>query len=386
MAVKKLSQIAPAVSAPAATDQLVGVTGGTTDNLYSVTQIGAGLVNAGIIRTILTANTNRYVSITGSDSNGGTNPTTDAWATMQHANDNVSSMLDLGGFLVLVNIGSGTFVGIGIKPVLGGPVEFKGNGVANTFIDNGPNDGVFNQGECIAFYIATFGAFYFNEMTLKPSSGIGNAMLYANVGDGLIVYAEDHGAVAAGHFAFDDSNGTGLQAMNFNGPNLTVADTLLFRNAVTLAGITSLVGADINTDMTMASNHTITGTPAQSGAWVSAHNDSAIICFNPTFTGTTTGGSRFSLQTGSTITSQNLTLFPGATQGIADPSSNYGGSAVPLTVSLLTSNFTAASYPGSRMFVTDSTATLAAGLGNIVAGTGGNQTPVYSDGINWRIG
>jgi hypothetical protein len=41
---------------------------------------------------------------------------------------------------------------------------------------------------------------------------------------------------------------------------------------------------------------------------------------------------------------------------------------------------------GQQSFVSDSTATLAAGLGNIVAGGGSNFTPVYSDGTNWRIG
>jgi hypothetical protein len=41
---------------------------------------------------------------------------------------------------------------------------------------------------------------------------------------------------------------------------------------------------------------------------------------------------------------------------------------------------------GQRGLVTDSTATLATGLGNIVAGTGGNIVPVYHDGTNWRIG
>ena len=41
---------------------------------------------------------------------------------------------------------------------------------------------------------------------------------------------------------------------------------------------------------------------------------------------------------------------------------------------------------GARQFVTDSNATLAAGLGNIVAAGGGNNVPVYSDGTNWRIG
>jgi hypothetical protein len=53
--------------------------------------------------------------------------------------------------------------------------------------------------------------------------------------------------------------------------------------------------------------------------------------------------------------------------------------------------FTAATLPavppaGQHSFVSDSTATLAAGLGNTVAGGGANFVPVYSDGTNWRIG
>ena len=41
---------------------------------------------------------------------------------------------------------------------------------------------------------------------------------------------------------------------------------------------------------------------------------------------------------------------------------------------------------GATAFVSDSTATLAAGLGNTVSGGGADFTPVYADGSNWRIG
>lgn len=41
---------------------------------------------------------------------------------------------------------------------------------------------------------------------------------------------------------------------------------------------------------------------------------------------------------------------------------------------------------GARSFVTDSNATLAAGLGNTVVGGGANKVPVYYDGSAWRIG
>jgi len=41
---------------------------------------------------------------------------------------------------------------------------------------------------------------------------------------------------------------------------------------------------------------------------------------------------------------------------------------------------------GARGFVTDSTQTLAAGLGTVVAGGSTEKVPVYSDGVDWRIG
>jgi hypothetical protein len=53
--------------------------------------------------------------------------------------------------------------------------------------------------------------------------------------------------------------------------------------------------------------------------------------------------------------------------------------------------FTAATLPaaapaGQASFVSDCATTLASGLGSIVAGGAANFTPVYSDGVNWRVG
>lgn len=46
----------------------------------------------------------------------------------------------------------------------------------------------------------------------------------------------------------------------------------------------------------------------------------------------------------------------------------------------------AADMKGARMFVTNSNATLTAGIGAVVAAGGANVVPVFSDGTNWRIG
>jgi hypothetical protein len=41
---------------------------------------------------------------------------------------------------------------------------------------------------------------------------------------------------------------------------------------------------------------------------------------------------------------------------------------------------------GARAVVTNSNATLTAGIGAIVAGGGANTVPVFFDGTNWRVG
>lgn len=58
---------------------------------------------------------------------------------------------------------------------------------------------------------------------------------------------------------------------------------------------------------------------------------------------------------------------------------------------VITTSHTVATLPsagnkGARSFVSDATATLTAGIGAIVAGTGANNVPVVADGTNWRIG
>lgn len=56
----------------------------------------------------------------------------------------------------------------------------------------------------------------------------------------------------------------------------------------------------------------------------------------------------------------------------------------PKTVATLTVAATAGAGP--RSFVNDASATMAAGIGTVVAGGGTNKVPVYCDGANWLIG
>lgn len=129
-----------------------------------------------IVRTILTANTNYYVAIGGSDSNNGLSPAT-AWATLTHAAIFLAEFIDFAGFTVTVNIGTGTFQGCGIRTTTGGGnLQWFGNGSANTTITQGPNDGVYNFKECFSIAVPNGTAQYFNGFTLKPTDDFFSAI------------------------------------------------------------------------------------------------------------------------------------------------------------------------------------------------------------------
>jgi len=84
--------------------------------------------------------------------------------------------------------------------------------------------------------------------------------------------------------------------------------------------------------------------------------------------------------TASAAASTLLDLAVGGTTQLSVSISNYF-SQTPVTVASLTAAATAGA--GARAFVSDANATTFA---SIVAGSGSNNVPVYSDGTNWRIG
>ncbi len=123
----KLSQIAPASSSPALTDQLVGVTGGATDNLYSLSQIINTLVGTGYC-----------VSPTGSDSNNGQSQAT-AWQTIAKVN---ASTFQPGDSILFQ--GGQTFSGALVSPSSGtpaAPITFGSYGNGRATISSGNSNG-----------------------------------------------------------------------------------------------------------------------------------------------------------------------------------------------------------------------------------------------------
>lgn len=93
------------------------------------------------------------------------------------------------------------------------------------------------------------------------------------------------------------------------------------------------------------------------------------------------------LQNGGTHTFQ--CFVSGSAGGSATPTNKFSidVNRTSAFIPMLLKNYTVATLPtggaGDTAFVTDATATTFA---SIVAGSGANKVPVYSDGTNWRIG
>lgn len=94
-----------------------------------------------------------------------------------------------------------------------------------------------------------------------------------------------------------------------------------------------------------------------------------------------------SLPSGSSYTSNQYALVTITNGSIADEEALIAAGCQALNGGLVT---TVAALPssiaGSNAYVTDSTVTLASGLGNALVGGGSYFTPVYADGTIWRIG
>ncbi len=373
MTVAKLSQIALSPSNLTMTDHIVGVTAGGVDYLYTGSQIQA------IGRILIVANTNYYVATTGNDSNDGSIGS--PWATLQHAMNYISSVLDIGGFTIFVNIGAGSFVGLEIQSTVGsGIVQFNGAGSASTSITAGA------AGPCVRNVVACNSVVAFNSLTFKNPNGHfiyeeSIALVLFVFGDAAFVVPSDliYDCSAFGHGGIGNM-GAGQSSFLSSTGNHTLVGPSWFE-AFNIA---------LSSAMVMFGTWTISGTPSIDIAFISMTDSSSLQAGNQTgatFTGAATGRPFLLTQGGQIDTlGAGLAYFPGSLSGLCDPSSSYDGSAVPLTVADLNTNFPPASYSGARMFVSDSNATIVAGLGNIVAGTGGNKVPVYSDGTNWLIG
>jgi len=226
-------------------------------------------------------------------------------------------------------------------------------------------------------YNVGVGALSLRFSTADENIGIGYSAGAANTSGTQNVFVGSQAAGGAG-----PSTGTGNVLVG------ALAGNLLANGARNVA-----VGQQAAQGVTTGSDNTIIG----GAAGVAASQNQV-----------TTGSSNISIGTGcavaSAVASNQLVIgnyiygtgfcsATGATIATAKVGLGVKAPAVELevvgrvrTTPVAVGSLPAAGNMGSRHFVNDANATLAAGLGNIVAAGGANKVPVYDDGTNWRIG
>lgn len=313
MAVRKLSQITAASSPPAPTDQIVGVGGGTTDQLYSVSQISLAVAK----RQKLTANLTLYYRSDGSDTNNGlTDSPSGAFLTVQAAYNHAVSFYDFSGFTITIQAGNeaGTvsFGGVDLTTSWtgGGALVFSGNGSsANTIWgDNGTTNSD-------AFLVNTSlpSSVTLQELTL--TSGNGNAINHQGFGIVNVGTDVNFGAVNQSHIQIFSSGATVNLLSNY-----TISGGGNFHWNIGPGSLGSEVPITV----------TLTGSPSFN---VFARCDEGGEVFAPqiTFSGSVGGGNSFQLIAGGTIIAgQIASYFPGTYSSAIQFSGFYRDTTTPL--------------------------------------------------------
>lgn len=338
-----------------------------------------------VARVRLSADLNVYVATTGSDSNDGLSSGT-AWATLQHAIDIIASTYDIAGFTITVNIAAGTYVGFGLKSTTGGGiVAFVGAGSGSTIIQDGPSDGVYNFGECATVNVISSTILSLNKVTFQ---NLNNSLCVAGYQTSIIIFGEF--GVSA-DIVFDSTPAISTNVVAITSQNFAFVLTLGGTYSVTGnnwwnsgIGFGFLNAAELG-ELVIRGTWTISGGPSIDPFLEADTGGFILVTGLASFSGAVTGH-KFFIATESAINKNGGATIPGSIAGLADPSCYFNGSKTTMTVAQLNASFPAGSYEGGDLFVSDSTATIAAGLGNTVVGSGANKVPVYSDGANWIIG
>lgn len=230
MAVSKLSQIANAPAPPALTDTVIGVSSGSTDYQFSLSQIATTVAPS---RTKLSGNTNFYVATTGSDSNTGLS-SGQAWATLQHADNIIAQTYDLAGFIATVNISSGSYAGIEnttgyFTSVGGGTVNYIGDTVTPT---NVRITGSASHQVCWAQFAANVG-----------SASVGFDGIDFHPGGNSAIWVDPAFVASVGGSAT-------IGALNGNWQVSSGANNSCFSGNITLAGTGTIVGTGFTGGLT----------------------------------------------------------------------------------------------------------------------------------------
>lgn len=129
-------------------------------------------------RIRLAGNLNLYVATTGSDSNDGLTSGT-PFLTIQHALNIIYDNYDLNGFMVQVNVGSGSF-GTGAR-CAGFPVGATVTATPISIVGNGSGNTTWNAGSGDTFTASLGAQVQLSAMTIKSVAGNGISVIQAAV-------------------------------------------------------------------------------------------------------------------------------------------------------------------------------------------------------------
>ena len=322
------------------------------------------------VRQILTADTTFYVSTTGNDSNPGTSAA--PWATLQHAVHILASEYDTAGFTVTISVGAGSFAGFGVETIVGGGIiQISGAGSLATTITNGPNDGLFNFGECFTVNQVTGATYCLDAVTLNNT--VSNVDTVAN-------YIEYQSILLGNYAAYTCDivlNGTTENAISSYSGTIGIANGTLtadFTHTSSPATFIRALGGDFYAGGTIVlSGNPDFGTSAQQGFVIA--QKSTLDISGATITGTSTGQS-FYLQDGANLLAP--ASMPGNVPGLLDSSSTFNASFDPyFTVATPTTGTTVAMATSQHGLVLNPAGTLATLTINL--------PPSPIDAISWAI-
>lgn len=324
-------------------------------------------------RTLLSANADYYVNNTiGSDSNPGSSGA--PFATLQHAWDFLSQTLDGACvFTVTINLAAS-----GVNYTLATDHDWLAVPIVN----------IRGAGSALTT-IADFALSLTIDFTLTPNVNIDFVTLTSV--NGNCCYNGAVGIVNVGLFGGDVKTVlTGAGGVHL-AANAAAGGCALNFNNITMSGSGFAALSAEQCGLLFGFSATVVGNPTFSSAFACADLFATV---QVNAVAGTAVGSRFRVEGNSLINipSRGIdttgALFPGTLTSIISGGGEYPGitSIGPGLVSALP---TPGVVPvGGRALVTNSTLTIAAGLGNVVVGTtvGGTSTPVWNDGTNWRIG
>lgn len=224
---------------PISDDPVAAATGEVLPSEWNAQHIVSG------VRTIvMAAGLTFFVTLTGSDSNPGTNA--QPWATCQHAAISVAQNYDSNGFAITVNVGPGSFVGFGSAPLIGGgSIFFNGAGYTQTTLLPGANDGIYNFGETFDLNLWGGSPYFLDFMTFK----VGSVNCIANYTPGAVVVIG--GNSPSSTIAFDVTSasfvtlvaGSGSGSIIFIGAGFTpTVSSVIVIGSATLSNILDTIG------------------------------------------------------------------------------------------------------------------------------------------------